>query len=391
MVAATISLYGDQMSTIALLVLLYQVTGRIQAPAAYLLAKQLPRLIGAGPGGAMADRFSPQLVVRVCALVQAGAVGLIIPAGRAGSAVLIYALVLLGQLAAGMSRAAMGAVLPRVVPAESLGRANALLQLAQATAFVGGPLIGAPLLAASGPNLLLAVDVITFLASALLLARMPTTISGTPGGRLHGPGMLSGLRTVAGDPLLRTLAAAYIAEGICVNLAAAVFVILAAERLGGDGAVGLLYLAVGLGDAAGALIALRIQPRHIGPRQIALPGALAVAAVAFLALAHSWWQAAIPLVVCGLASILYQTWGTAEAQTITGREVMGRVSGTMLLAQSSGLLVGAAAQVLVLSYVRWDVALPVGCVATAAALAVTGLATSAGRRPEAALPAPTGG
>jgi MFS family permease len=367
--AATISLYGDQLTTVALLVLLYQVTGSIQAPAAYLLAKQLPRLIGLPAGGELADRFSPQMVVAVCSLGQAATIGGIVLAGDHGSAWVIYLLVVVGQLGAGMARAATGAVMPRVVPPERLSRANALLQLFQNSTFVGGPLLGAPLLAWKGPDALLLVDLGTFLVAAALMAGLPTLIQATAS---MAAGPLSGLRTVLGDPLLRVLALAFMAEGIVVNVAASVFVLLATERLGGNGYVALLYGFVGIGDALGGLLVLRARPGRVSPFVVLLPALISVGAIGFLVFAHAVWSAALPLILCGGGAVVFQTWGMAEAQRVTSRDVMGRVSAVIYLAQGVGLMIGAATQIILLGFVRWDVALGAVSAATVVALAIGG-------------------
>jgi MFS family permease len=370
--AATISVYGDQLTTVALLVLLYRVTGSIEAPAAYLLAKQVPRIVGSVPAGGLADHFSPQLVVAVCSLLQAVTVAGIVAAGDRGSALAIYALVIVGQLGAGMVRAAMGAVMPRVVPPDRLARANAFYQLCQNTAYVGGPIIAAPLLAWKGPDPLLFIDVASFLVAAAIMATLPTLVEAGTQAPARPAGAFSGLRSVVADPLLSVLAASYVGEGIVVNVAASAFVLLADGRLGGDGSVALLYAFVGIGDAAGAIFVLRARPRRITPLVVLVPGLFSVGSIAFLGLAQSLWSAALPLVICGGGAVVFQTWGMAEAQRVTSREVMGRVSAVLYVSQAIGLMFGAGAQIVLLSIIRWDVALPLLASATVLALCVVG-------------------
>ena len=386
-VAATISVYGDQLTTVALLVLLYRVTGSIQAPAAYLLAKQVPRILGGIQGGSLADRFSPQLVVALCSIAQAAAVGGIVIAGDRGSAPAVYVLVVVGQLGAGMVRAAIGAVMPRVVTPEGLPRANALFQLAQNTAFVGAPLIAAPLLAWRGPDPLLLLDLASFLVAAALMVALPTVVAAPA--PVQRPRPLSGLQSVASDPLLRVLAFSYLAEGIVVNVAASVFVLLADERLGGDGNVALLYAFVGIGDAAGGLLALRARPRRIGPMLVLVPALVSVGSIAFLGFAHNLGSAALPLIFCGGGAVVFQTWGMAEAQRVTGRDVMGRVSAVLYLSQAVGLMIGATAQIVLLAVTRWDVALPIVGSVTVVLLAVSATIGARTRQPATVRPPAT--
>ena len=57
--AAGTSVYGDWLTTVALLVLLFRLTHSPFGPALYMLARVAPRLVGPFPGGALADRFGP--------------------------------------------------------------------------------------------------------------------------------------------------------------------------------------------------------------------------------------------------------------------------------------------------------------------------------------------
>jgi hypothetical protein len=61
--AATVSEYGDFLTTVALMVALFQFTGSAAAPAGYMVARLVPRVLGPMPGGRLADRTSPATVL----------------------------------------------------------------------------------------------------------------------------------------------------------------------------------------------------------------------------------------------------------------------------------------------------------------------------------------
>ena len=67
LVAAAVSTYGDWLTVVALAVLLFRLTHQAEAPAAYILARVAPRVLGPSPGGFMADRFGPGRVAGWCA------------------------------------------------------------------------------------------------------------------------------------------------------------------------------------------------------------------------------------------------------------------------------------------------------------------------------------
>src|SRR2546426_404735 len=78
---------------------------------------------------------------------------------------------------------ARNAIVPQIAPPGRLLEANGLLQVSFRAAFFVGPLLLAPLLAVFSLELVLALDVITFLTSAATLAAIrvrPTAQSGEP-------------------------------------------------------------------------------------------------------------------------------------------------------------------------------------------------------------------
>src|SRR2546428_162090 len=70
LVASGISFYGDWLTTVALVVLLFRLTGSPTGPALYMLFRVAPRVLGAAPGGALADRYGPVRLATFCAVGQ---------------------------------------------------------------------------------------------------------------------------------------------------------------------------------------------------------------------------------------------------------------------------------------------------------------------------------
>ena len=88
----------------------------------------------------------------------------------------IVALALVAGLATGFFRPAVYAGVPNLVPDELLGDANALLQTVENAAWAIGPLLGGVLTAAWGPHAAYWINAVSFLVSAVLVARIPARL-----------------------------------------------------------------------------------------------------------------------------------------------------------------------------------------------------------------------
>lgn len=169
------TVFGSQVSEVALLVQVKQVTGSALA-VGLLGAAELVPLIGFGLyGGALADRLDRRRV----ALGTEIALGLVV-AGLAVNALLprpvlwplyVAAAAIMGLMA--VQRPSLDAALPRVVARERLPAAAALFGLSYNVSAIAGPALGGLLAAGPGPGTAYVLDAVTFAASVVLLRRMP--------------------------------------------------------------------------------------------------------------------------------------------------------------------------------------------------------------------------
>ena len=91
----------------------------------------------------------------------------------AGSATMIIVLAAIQGVATGFFRPAVYAGMPNLVDDEQLPAATSLLQTIENLTWMIGPVIGGVILSAWGPDLAYWVNAVTFVVSALLLARIP--------------------------------------------------------------------------------------------------------------------------------------------------------------------------------------------------------------------------
>ncbi len=377
---AFLSLYGDWLTTVALLVVLFELTNSPAAPAAYMLVRVAPRVMGPWWGGRLADRLSPRVVIVSTSCVQAVVTVSLIGSHRSGLIWALYAAVAVAQFTGALGRPSQGALIPTLVAERDLPRANATYGLFFSTSIFVAPALGALLLSRFGPDPLFAIDAASFVVAAILVATLPRNTSRADraaadrGREERTPGAM---RKALRQPEVRMVAAANFASGLIPTVIQAVLVVAAHERFGGDDAVGFLYSSVGVGGAIGGLVAFRWIPARGWTRfavfaavtiEVAATAGFSAAAVAQLAL--------LLLAVSGIAGSSLDTWGATEIQRRAPPGYMGRYNSIIFMSLYSGMLVGALWALGTANLLHWDVALQIAC---AAMLVLVGLVWVSGR------------
>lgn len=253
--AIGLSYAGSGAATTALTLYVQQTRGTGTAVAAFLIASQVPRLLGPLAGG-IADRTDLRTVLIGCDVGQAAVFAAIATLPPFGVLIALTALTTILQTSYGPARTAM---VPNLVEPEELIQANALLGTATNLYVAVGPLVGGLLFAAVGPAAALLVNAATFLGSAALTTGVPPTKP--PADTEHEP-LLVAARTAArfiwDDTLLRTVTVSLflLVSFLAVDNVALVFLV--RDTLGGSAfAYGLIEAVFGVGMLAGSLWILR--------------------------------------------------------------------------------------------------------------------------------------
>lgn len=169
-----ISFVGDFVSTVALVILVADVSGGAAAVGGVLVARLLPTL--ASPiVGVYADRLDRRVVLVASDLARAAlTVGLIFTRDLA----LIYVLVFLMGAARTVFNPTVRAAFPGVVGNGDLTRANALISGTFSFSVMAGPALGGVLVASVGVEAAFLIDALTYLVSAAFLAtiRLPAPV-----------------------------------------------------------------------------------------------------------------------------------------------------------------------------------------------------------------------
>lgn len=234
-VAVSASELGDALQYIALMWFAFEAGGPLGV-LAVRLADSVPALVFGLHGGLVADRWDRKRVLITTDLIRAGVLVPVAIAGLAGELPLWGLVVAAFLLTSATSYfdPAYGALLPALVDRENVQQANGLVRATAEALSVGGWAVAAGLLAFLPVSLFFAVNAVTFLVSAAILAGVATNRRGTRDEGVGGLGELAaGFEAIRARPFL---AAAVLALGLAVTIGAGTWIAgapqLVSENLG---------------------------------------------------------------------------------------------------------------------------------------------------------------
>jgi MFS family permease len=242
---------GTYLAALALTVHVYDRTGSATWVGALLIADFLPVILIGLALGPLVDRFSRRRLMIASDLVRL-AVFCILP--FVDQPELIVGLAGITGVATGFFRPAAHAALPNLVAPAALPTANSVVQTVENLAWLIGPVAGGALVAAWGTDLAYWINALTFLASALLLLRIPEAVlrGGDVMSRGHWRDVGDGLAIVRRSPPLFMVLVVWsiaIVGNAAFNVSEIIFAKVSLDA--GDFGFGVLVGATGLGLTIG--------------------------------------------------------------------------------------------------------------------------------------------
>jgi MFS family permease len=336
--AQAVSRIGDSVHYVALVALIFSLTGSGLAVSVAVVFEAVPVLLFGAVAGALVDRYPRRRVMVAADLVRCG---LALIMALATSLPVIYALAFGLALGGVFYGPAYQALLPALVPGRVLGRANALSWSTVQSSHVLGAALGGGAVAVLGASGAFVVNAVTFLASALALLRVPEPpSSGAPAEhsslrREAG----EGLRVIRRDPFVRGLLGVQLLAVLSVGGTGALLVVLAQEQLGLDtAAFGWLVAAVGMGAFIGPLLFGRLVDRTDSATLIFIPYLVRGIVDAALAFLTGFWLPALLLLLYGVST---STGGVAYTTLLQRRvppDYRGRVFAAFTMVWQGGRL-----------------------------------------------------
>ncbi|MGI5507050.1 MFS transporter [Lentzea sp. CA-135723] len=253
--ARVVSVVGDALSLVTLMVHVQSVLGKAIAVAALLLVGDFAPSLLSPLTGVISDRFDRRTVMIVCEVAQGVLLAVIaftlppLPV----LLVLVGVRAVVGQVFIPASRAAV----PSLVAPKDLAQANTALGLGSNSADVIGPFLAALLLPFLGVRGVLVVDAVSFGLSALLLLRLPKLVVPSEPGETVFTDVKAGVGEIWRNRALRIVFLGFCGVVACTAIDDVAVLQLTMGVFGeSESAAGLVLGAVGIGLLLGyALLA----------------------------------------------------------------------------------------------------------------------------------------
>ena len=323
-----VSVIGDGMRTMALLWLAKTQSGSNAVVVAVAAAAAIPVVLASPLGGWAADRFDRRRLMVGADLHRAAMSALIAAMLFTGhlSTVWLCSLVALAALGTAVFEPTFAATLPTLVPADERAGANGLSMANSAAGGLLGPLAGGALLVVVGPEWVLAIDAVSFVWSAGLIALATIAAPVGAAAAASDDGLSVGVRSVLADRGVRRLAGLASVLNLIAAPMGILIVALAVDRHRvGPGVFGVLEMTVPAGVLVGAVLAARFAGRRSAllVSLLGVGGAIALTGVTPLVVAMA------VLVVCGFALAVANTVLITTLQDVVPPEVQGRAFGIL--------------------------------------------------------------
>lgn len=263
-IGQTISLFGDQVSLLAIPLLAVLVLDASASQVALLsAATMIPNLFFSVHFGAWADRFPNRRALMITADLGRAALLASLPVAAALDMLALpqlFVVALLSGTLAVLADVSYYTVFVSMVDRDEYIEGSALINGSRAISFVGGNGIAGILVQLFTAPFALLADAASFLASAFFLHRAPAVEAPVEKGESRG--IAEGIRFILRTPLMRASLAATATLNFFNAAFWALLVVFAVRTLGvGAGALGLALAVGSLGSVLGTMLTGRFSRR----------------------------------------------------------------------------------------------------------------------------------
>ena len=268
-VGQTISLFGDQVTLIALPLTAVLILDAGPAQMGYLVAAELaPNLLFSLHAGAWIDRRGRRREAMIATDLGRAALIATVPIAYAADALSMEHLYVVAFLAGTLTvvfSVASASLFTTLVRRDEYVEASSLLYGSRAFSFVAGPTVGGAIVQVFKAPVALVIDAVSYVLSAAFLASIRPREAETD--EAEGGHVLAGLRYIRRTPVILAALCATATINFFNFMFWALFVLYVTRTLGvSPGALGLLLGAAAVGGLIGAVIAGRVSRRMgIGP------------------------------------------------------------------------------------------------------------------------------
>jgi MFS family permease len=257
------------MGLVALILYVADTTGTGAAVGVLLLATDFTPSLFSPLVGAVVDRIEHRRTMVACELGQAIVVGTIVAVQPANAP--LFALVATQSVLASAFQAASRSAVVDLVDDADLEAANSLIGAGTHGLEAAGPLLAALLLRFTSPRGVLAVDVLTFLVSPILLAALPRVTRGAGRESSMLTEARAGIAWMWKHRTVRAIALGFFGLAVFTAVDDVALAFLGRSTFhSSDSGVSLLYASVGIGLLLGFAVLTRRRPG--GATTVAIAG-----------------------------------------------------------------------------------------------------------------------
>lgn len=354
-----VSLLGDWFNTIALYVLVTELTGSPLALGAVFLTKMLPWAAAAPLAGVVVDRYNRRRLMIGTDLLRAAVVLGFLLVDQPGDVPWLYLLLTAQVVAGAVFNPAQSAALPNITEPRELLTANALMSATWSTMLAVGAALGGFAVEALGTSAVFWIDSATYLVSAVFIfgTSIPqdTEVADTSLLASAAREIADGWTHLRTHPRIGRIAFAKatwaLGGGALVYTLALLGNRIAPTALAAG--IGILFMARGIGTGIGPVVVRGLfTNRHRWPT--VMGGAIALSGLCYIGVASVPWVSSMGMIalICSLVAIAHAASGgnwvlsTVMLQKRTEDRYRGRVFSTdwllVMSAESLSILVASA-------------------------------------------------
>ncbi|MFC9732612.1 MFS transporter [Streptomyces roseolus] len=336
----TVSWVGQGMTTLAISLQVYDITGSAFSVGLVGLFSLVPLVVFGLYGGAIADTVDRRTLGLVGATGAAALSAALATAAFAGfhRVWFLYAIVALQAVCGALNAPARSAMIPRLLPPEQLRAANALNSMVMTFGTLVGPSLGGVVVGFAGYQTAYTIDALAFFASLYAMWRLPSMPPEHSGAKRAS--VLDGLRFLGTRPNLR---ATFVSDLFAMILAQpkALFPAVAVLWFGGDArTTGLLVAAPAFGALLGGVVSgWQNRIRRHGQAILVSVAAWGLAIAAF-GLSRNLWIGLLCLAVAGYADTSSMIFRNTMMQVAAPDEMRGRLQGVFIVVVAGGPRLG---------------------------------------------------
>jgi len=377
--AWTASIIGHYAYLVAVSVYAYNVGGE-KAVGLIFLARLIPAALVAPFAGMLGDRFPRERVLLFTnltriVLVGASAIGVFADADPW----VVYGFSIAATIATTPFRSSQAALTPTLARTpEELTAANAVASGIESIAVFAGPALAGVLLAVASTGAVFTITALLIVVSAVFLVLIRGAETERPPRQLDASTIaaerLAGFTTLGKQPSLRVMMVLLTAQTAIFGAVQVFIVVIAIQLLDlGDGGVGYLNAAIGVGAFVGAVGALSLTgAKRLSPAF--LTGIILIGVpLMVIGITQNVAVTVVALALMGIGSSLVDIAGLTLVQRAVPDDILARVFGVIQMLWLASIGIGAAIVPALISWLGVETAL----IATGAVLPVLVIALGA--------------